>query len=132
MMASTTGESEEGQNLRVVTLMAEAYQELRMFGEAAHKEAKNAKPLMGAVLGAVDKYRSQIMRYQRAEQKEKVSPDYDNGPDPVLNDKESQDAAAVNTAGRALSGYEKLLDKELGEWKSKEKAWSGFFAKNDI
>jgi hypothetical protein len=112
----------ESTDARLLTLCAEAYQELRMFAEKALEAFGPVDALFPAVRKFVNSRESQYEIRQTQNQRR-----YDRGNlEAPLSFSDYEDL--MNTAGAAKK-YGDLIRKEFPEWQQRADAWGAFFGK---
>lgn len=105
---------------RLLTLCAEAYQELRMFGE---KALEAYQPIAGA-LPAVKKLIGQPGKQFEIKHTRDMRRAADERGEPQIFDNDYE--SLMDAAGTART-YGLLLNRELPEWTKRANAWSAFF-----
>lgn len=106
-------------DMPMATLVAEAYQELRLFGDEAHAQAKHLKPYLKAVGKALSENEAQI----RSDAARGRDPDIDA---PRVNSAPSELFIAFTSVRR----YNLLMGEQLPDWRHKEELWTAFFEAN--
>jgi hypothetical protein len=112
----------ESVDARLLTLCAEAYQELRMFAE----KAMEAYGPVAAALPAVEQFantRAHKMEAQHVMQRRRYN--RERGEIDVSST-DYEDLARTSSAAKA---YGELIRKEFPEWRQRANAWGAFFGK---
>jgi hypothetical protein len=127
IFASTMG----GENVdaHLLTLCAEAYQELRMFGEKASGAQDTIEPLLAGINSVVHDHAYEIGWSERHQQNQQEAVENGTPTDEQMSTVYQNDFQDVMNAAKAVITYrDEILRPQLPQWRERADAWRAFFS----